>query len=325
MLHPHRDHHGEDRPDQPNQGDAMSYGSAPTAGSPPPSQAGGPVGIPAPGKARVARVAQGQGAVSSFNGYAEQEILNQIGFDPLAVVMGISVIHRGGLQVTGLRQPTELDVYSRAISMGLLNALGRLQQEAAEAGADGVIITDVQQQSFDGEEHEYSFQGTAVRFRPQPGAMRTAGGQPFVSNSPLLVLHNMLRRGVVPVTFGYGVCVYHVPHRNLRQTIGQTFQNVEVPVFTEAWYTARELAIGRVHGQLEQNGAEMILDVSLTTSEHAEHTTEFRVSGQGWARRPELEQHVPDLDLAVIARLEGRSAYDLAIMYGIAAGRTATT
>jgi uncharacterized protein YbjQ (UPF0145 family) len=300
----------------------MSYGSAPAAGSPPPPQAGGPVGVPGVGRARVARVAQGQGAVSSFNGYADQEILNQIGFDPLAVVMGISVVHRGGLQIAGLRQPTELDVYSRAISMGVLNALGRLQQEAAEAGADGVIITDVQQQSFDSEEHEYSFKGTAVRFRPQPGAMRTAGGLPFVSNSRLLVLHNMLRRGVVPVAYGYGVCVYHVPHRSLRQTIGQTFQNVEVPVFTEGWYTARELAIGRLHGQLEQAGSEMILDVSLTSSEHAEHTTEFRATGQGWARRPGVEQHVRDLDLAAIARLEGRSAYDLAIMNGIAAGRT---
>jgi uncharacterized protein YbjQ (UPF0145 family) len=300
----------------------MSYGSAPAAGSSPAPQAGGPVGLPGTAQARVERVAQGQGAVSSFNGYADQELLNQMGFDPLAVVMGISVVHRGGLQITGLKQPTELDVYSRAITMGLLNALGRLQQEAAAAGADGVIITEIQQQSFDAEEHEYSFRGTAVRFRPQPGAMRTTGGQPFVSNAPLFVMHNMLKRGVVPVAHGYGVCVYHVPHRSLRQTIGQTFQNVEVPVFTEAWYTARELAIGRLHGQLEQAGSEMILDVSLTSSEHAEHTTEFRATGQGWARRPGVEQHVRDLDLAAIARLEGRSAYDLAIMNGIAAGRT---
>ena len=89
MLHPHRDHSGENRPDQPNQGDAMSYGPAPAASSATPPQAGGPVAIPGAGQARVGRIAQGQGAVSSFNTYADQEILNQIGFDPLAVVMGI--------------------------------------------------------------------------------------------------------------------------------------------------------------------------------------------------------------------------------------------
>jgi uncharacterized protein YbjQ (UPF0145 family) len=263
--------------------------------------------LPAPAQGRLQHSTQPGAAATSFLDYPQYLLLDQMGFDPIGAVIGLSVVHIGRLQFAGVRQSIELEAYSQAISMGVLSAIRRLQEEAAILGADGVLLSSlVTERRFDAEEHEYSIKGTALRFRPQPGALRAASGLPFLYPNGVTTLYQMLSRDLVPVTIGYGVCVYHVPHRSMRQALSQTFQNTEVPQFTEGWYTAREIALGRLQSQLEQHGASLVLsmDVAEKAEVFGEHTAEFRAHGTGWARREGISRLLPPLDLTAVSTIE---------------------
>jgi uncharacterized protein YbjQ (UPF0145 family) len=266
---------------------------------------GAPMVLPQAAQSRLAHDREAGAARSSFLGVGDYLTLRQTGFEPIAGVVGLSVVHIGGVQVAGLNQASELGVYSNAITIGLVDAATRLQEEAGTLGADGVFLHEIDERSF-GEEHEYAWSGTALRFVPNPGALRTASGLPFLFAHTTQVLYQMMRAGFAPVVHGYGVCVYHVPHRTMRQALGQTFQNAEVPVFTDAWYTAREIAIARLQAQMEQHGAQLVLNMKMSMAADAfgEHTAEFRLSGSGWRHVEGLQQAVPAIDLAPDALIE---------------------
>jgi uncharacterized protein YbjQ (UPF0145 family) len=268
--------------------------------------------LPSAAQGRLHHSTQAGAAATSFTNYYEYLFLEQMGFEPLGAVMGMSVMHIGGIQIAGLKQSKELEVYSQATATGLQAAVRRLQDEAALLGADGVYLEGlVAAQRIGGEEHEYTIRGTAVRFRPQPGGLRTSGGAPFLYPGTPMSMYQMLRRGWAPCSIAYGVCVWHVPHRTLRQTFGQTFQNAEVPIFTEAWYTAREVALSRMQAQLEQHGSQLVIatDVVEHSGVHGEHTVEFRAHGTGWARKEGLAQLVPEVDLTAVSLIEHGAAY----------------
>jgi uncharacterized protein YbjQ (UPF0145 family) len=261
--------------------------------------------IPEAAQSRLAHDREAGAARTAFLPAGDYLSLRQIGFEPIAGVVGLSVVHIGGLQLAGYKQATELNVYSNAITIGLVDAAGRLQEEAGTLGADGVIVHQIDERHI-GEEHEYAWSGTAVRFGSSPGALKTASGLPFLFAHSTQMLYQMMRTGMAPVTYGYGVCVYHVPHRSLRQAMGQTFQNAEVPVFTDAWYTAREIALAKLQGQMEQHGAELVLNMkmAMTADAFGEHTAEFRLSGSGWRHVEGLQQAMPVIDLAPGALIE---------------------
>ena len=269
---------------------------------------GGPRGgVPAAAQSRIHHSIQSGAAATSFFDHSGFLLMDEMGFEPVGAVIGLSVMHIGRPQIAGLRQAVELDQFSNAISMGLVTSLRRLQEEAHALGADGVILSSlVSERPFDAEEHEYSIRGTAVRFSPRPGALRAASGAPFVSVLNGRQLYQMLKRGYTPVTCGYGVCVYHVPHRTVRQSITQTFQNTEIPQFTDAWYTAREIALSRVQAEMESHGAHVIinLDVEERVEAFGEHTAEFRAFGSGWAKRPDIAGLVPDVDFSPYGLVE---------------------
>jgi uncharacterized protein YbjQ (UPF0145 family) len=238
-------------------------------------------------------------------------MLDDMGLEPIGAVVGLSIVHIGRIQLAGISTPTELGTYSRALSLGILNALGRVREEAALLGADGVMLTSVDRNSFDMEEHQYAVKGTALRFRPQPGALHTPAGTPFVCPTSVMTLYQMLRRGLAPVAVGYGVCVYHVPHRAMRDSVRQTFNNLEVPIFTDGWYTAREIALSRLEEQLSSLGSQLILNVHVEEEAEVfgEHTAEFKAIGTGWHRREELKQLVPVVNLVSPALIERGALY----------------
>jgi uncharacterized protein YbjQ (UPF0145 family) len=263
-------------------------------------------GLPQAAQSRLGHDRQAGAATTAFLSHGDFLTLRQIGLEPIAAVVGISVMHIGGIQLAGYKQAVELETYSNAISMGERTAAARMQEEAGTLGADGVLVEGINRRRI-AEEHEYAWSGTAVRFVPSPGALRTPSGLPFVFLPNNIVLYEMLRAGYAPVFYGHGVSVYHVPHRTMRAALGQSFQNSEVPIFTDAWYTAREIALARLQALLEQQGSEMILGMKIDMEADAfgEHTAEFRVSGHGWRRVPGLEQAIPAIDLtpeAIIAR-----------------------
>src|SRR3981081_2342847 len=60
------------------------------------------------------------------------------GFEPIELVMGVSVYHVG-YQFTGIKQQSELPVLTEATYRARWNAMARMQAEADALGADGVV------------------------------------------------------------------------------------------------------------------------------------------------------------------------------------------
>ena len=99
-----------------------------------------------------------------------------------------------------------------------------------------------------------------------------------------------------------GTCVYHVAHRGMVRTLGQVGQNVELPNYTQALYTARELAMQRMQTEANQLQARGIVGVDLQEKSHGwgSHLIEFFAIGTaivavGGEQR--LESPTPVLDL----------------------------
>jgi uncharacterized protein YbjQ (UPF0145 family) len=266
-----------------------------------------PVDIPGAAQWRLQHSAQRGSAASSFLGPSGFVLLDELGFEPVGVVMGMAVMHIGGIQVAGWNTPRELEVYSSAIATGTDLAITRLREEANALGADGVQLhTKVTRTRIDGAELEYQITGTAVRFRPKPGVLHAGDGGPFTNVTSMLALSQMMQRGWFPTGLAYGICVYHLPHRTMRQAMGQTLRNAEVPPFTEGWYTARETALGRLQAKAEMTRSQVVLstEVSESAGVHGDHSVQFIADGAGWVRRPDLISLVPKPDLTSIALME---------------------
>src|SRR3954451_20779463 len=116
-----------------------------------------PPSIPTAAQGRLHHSAQPGAGVTSFLTYSEYLMLNQMGLEPIGAVVGLSVMHLGLIHLAGIKQAVELEAYSQFLSAGRLAAIGRMQDEAAALGADGIITqTVVTERRFDAEEHEYS-------------------------------------------------------------------------------------------------------------------------------------------------------------------------
>jgi uncharacterized protein YbjQ (UPF0145 family) len=265
------------------------------------------VDIPPAAQWRLQHSAQRGSAASSFLRPGGFVLLEELGFEPVGVVMGMAVMHIGGIQVAGWNTPRELEVYSGAIANGTDLAITRLREEASALGADGVQLhTKVTRTHIEGADIEYQITGTALRFRPKPGALRAGDGGPFTSVTSTLALSQMMQRGWFPTSLAYGICVYHLPHRTMRQAMGQTLQNAEVPAFTEGWYTARETALGRLQAKAEMTRSQVILGTEMAEAAgvHGDHSVQFTANGSGWVHRPDLISLVPRPDLTAVALIE---------------------
>ncbi len=172
----------------PQQGAATSAG---TGGGqvPLPTSAMGSesTSLPPVAQERIGRITRGEAAAGSMSGYGEYVMLAETGFEPIGPVVGLTVMHLGRIQLAGIKTACELESYSNVISAGILTALARVQEEARLIGADGVILSSIDRHNFDGEEHQYAAKGTAVRFSPQPGALRTPQGHLVKENGQPIV------------------------------------------------------------------------------------------------------------------------------------------
>jgi uncharacterized protein YbjQ (UPF0145 family) len=64
-----------------------------------------------------------------------------------------------------------------------------------------------------------------------------------------------------------GSCVYSVAYRHL-SVATQPWRSVELPVYTQAMYDARELAMGRMQREAEGLKAEGVIGVELSGHAH---------------------------------------------------------
>ena len=208
-------------------------------------------------------------------------LIKEVGFHPLGFVMGSSIYHTG-VQTRKWGQSQELTKLSEAMYNARELAMGRMEAEAEELGADGVVGVrlDVNYYEWGSDSAEFIAMGTAVKAE-NGQSYKNKQGKPFTSDLSGQDFWTIMQTGHVPQGLVLGNCVYHIAHRGMLQALGSVGQNVELPNFTQALYDARELAMTRMQDEAEQLGATGIVGVRLEEKSHqwGSHTIEFLALG----------------------------------------------
>src|SRR3984893_8133522 len=241
-------------------------------------------GVPEAGRARLEQ--NRSGLFTSDLSINEFLLVREAGFRPLGLVIGSSIYHIG-LQIAGYRQNQELTVLSQAMYEARELAMTRMEEEAEQLGADGIVGVRLDIGRYEWGEHlaEFIAVGTAVRH--EGGALhRAPSGRPFTSDLSGQEFWTLLQTGHRPVGMVMGSCVYHVAHQTMRQSLSNTGRNVELPNFTQALYDARELAMERMQDEALEAKAEGIVGVDLHERSHGWGSHVVEVFAIGPANNP---------------------------------------
>lgn len=209
-------------------------------------------------------------------------LVKQAGFEPLGLVLGTSIYHIG-YQSSSWSKNQEMDVLSAAMYNARDLAMTRMEEEAEELGADGIVGVrlDIGRYEWGSDMAEFIAIGTAVRHSGGTALHRGADGRPFTSDLNGQDFWTLLQSGHRPLGMVMGSCVYHVGRRGLVQSLRQMGSNVELTNFTQALYDARELAMERMQAEAEAVGAEGIVGVQIHERSHGwgSHVIEFFAVG----------------------------------------------
>jgi uncharacterized protein YbjQ (UPF0145 family) len=246
-------------------------------------EAGSLAGIPESGRQRIERMKQdvARGFFTSDLSINEFLLVKQAGFDPLGLVLGSSIYHIG-FQQSSWSQNQEMGVLTQAMYHARELAMTRMEEEADQLGADGVVGVrlNIGRYEWGADLAEFIAVGTAVKHRG--GELhRTANGRPFTSDLSGQDFSTLLRSGYRPVGLVMGNCVYHVAHQGLRAAWKQIGRNQEMPTYTQALYEARELAQERMLAEAAEVQANGIVGASITERSHGwgSHVIEFFAIG----------------------------------------------
>ena len=215
-------------------------------------------GIPEAGRERLARM-RDKSLFTSDLSVNEFLLVRAAGFEPLGLVVGSSIYHIG-FQASAWNRNQEMDVLTQAMYHARELAMTRMEEEAEQLGADGIVAVrlDVSRREWGNDLAEFVAIGTAVRHRE--GALhRAPNGRPFTSDLSGQDFYTLLSAGYRPVSMVMGTCVYHVAHQGLGSWMKRVGRNVEMPNFTQALYDARELAMERMQAEAEAAEAEGIV------------------------------------------------------------------
>src|SRR5471032_2624056 len=249
-------------------------------------------GVPQAGRARLEQ--NRAGLFTSDLSVNEFLLVRQAGFTPLGLVIGSSIYHIG-IQVAGYRQNQELTVLSQAMYEARELAMTRMEEEAEQLGADGIVGVRLTIGRYDWGESmaEFIAMGTAVKHRG--GELhRAPSGRPFTSDLSGQEFWTLLQTGHRPVGMVMGSCVYHVAHQSMRQSLRNVGQNVELANYTQALYDARELAMERMQAEALEAKAEGIVGVHIDEKSHGwgSHVIEFFAIGTAIIPAEGIEDHV---------------------------------
>src|SRR5579884_2978760 len=240
-------------------------------------------GVPAHGRERLERMRAevARGFFTSDLSVNEFLLVKQAGFDPLGLVVGSSIYHIG-YQQSNWNQNQEMGVLTQAMYHARELAMTRMEEEADQLGADGVVGVRLDVGRYEWGENlaEFIAIGTAVKHH-EGQLHRAPNGRPFTSDLSGQDFWTLLSSGYRPVGMVMGNCVYHVAHQGLRNFFKQIGQNQEMPNYTQALYDARELAMERMEAEADQLQAEGIVGVQLQERSHGwgSHVIEFFAVG----------------------------------------------
>ncbi len=206
-------------------------------------------------------------------------LIKEAGFHPLGLVMGSSIYHIG-FQPVRAGVSEELTMLTQALYQARELAMVRMEEEAHELGADGVVAMrlSVTVHSWGTNVIEFVAIGTAVKSERQED-FRVAG-RPFTSDLSGQDFWTLLNAGYRPVGFVMGNCVYYVAPQAQQ---GALMQNMELVGPTQALYDSRELAMERMQVEAEALGAQGIVGVTIDETNHTWGPTVLEFSAVGTA------------------------------------------
>lgn len=244
-----------------------------------------------------------QGVFTSDLSVNEYLLVREAGFEPIGLVLGSSVYHIG-YQQSRWRQSMEMDVLTQAMYHARELAMSRMEEEADELGADGVVGVRLHINRYEWGENmaEFLAIGTAVAAREKGVNYRTFRHRPFTSDLSGQEFWTLLKAGYRPLSLVMGSCVYHVAHQGMFQSLNIMGQNTELPNFTQALYDARELAMERMQAEAHEEQAEGIVGVRIEEGSHGwgSHVIEFFAVGTAVTpTRPDHTIESPQLVLAL--------------------------
>ena len=269
-------------------------------------RAGALAGLPDSGRERLERMKQdiARGFFTSDLSVNEFLLVKESGFEPLGLVLGSSIYHIG-LQMANWNQNMELGVLTQAMYHARELAMTRMEEEADQLGADGVVGVRLTIGRYDwgADLAEFIAVGTAVRHAG--GELhRAPSGRPFTSDLSGQDFSTLLRAGYRPVGLVMGNCVYHVAQQGMMAAMRQVGRNMEMSNFTQALYDARELAMGRMQAEAEELQSGGLVGVRLNQASHGwgSHVIEFMAVAT--AVVPTKEDHTIDKP-ALVLQLNG--------------------
>ncbi len=228
-------------------------------------------------------------------------LVKEAGFDPVGLVVGTSIYHIG-FQAARWTKNEEMTVLTQALYHARELAMARMEEEAQELGADGIVGVrlKVKHMEWNSDLAEFVAIGTAVKHQKGDHSFKTAKGLPFTSDLSGQDFWTLLRSGYRPVGMVMGNCVYHVAHQTFGQWFKTVGQNIEMTNFTQALYDARELAMERMQAEAEGHEAEGIVGVDIYEGNYgwSSHVIEFFVVGTAIVPM-RTDHHIPTPQLVL--------------------------
>ncbi len=184
--------------------------------------------------------------------------LSRAGYFPHGLVVG-SCIYEAGNQYNWSVATQEVTLLSHALRSARGLAIRRMRDQARELGAEGVVDVrlEVEHDVWRGSRQVAKFVaiGTAIGFdaryvKPEMASarsLRLADGSPFTSDLTGPDFVTLLRAGYRPIALAMGACVFGLDPRHLR---AYRTQDAEVTEYTQAFFDARETAMGRLQYDL---------------------------------------------------------------------------
>ncbi len=247
-------------------------------------------GVPIDASSRIQEALRDQLFTSDLS-VNEFLLVKETGFHPVGFVMGSSIYHIG-IQTRKWGTSQELTKLSEAMYTARELAMTRMEKEADELGADGVVGVrlDVNYYEWGNDSAEFMAVGTAVKAEDGK-SYRNSKGMPFTSDLSGQDFWRLVQTGHMPQGLVMGTCVYHIAHRGIGQALSSIGQNTELPNFTEALYDARELAMNRMQAEAESLAATGIVGVRLEEKSHqwGSHTIEFLALGTAITKTQEVD------------------------------------
>ncbi len=209
-------------------------------------------------------------------------LVKEAGFDPIGLVVGSSIYHIG-YQQSAWSQNQEMTTLSGAMYQARELAMDRMEEEAHQLGADGIVGVrlEVNHKEWGSHVAEFVAIGTAVVHRNDPKRFRNKHGRPFTSDLSGQDFYVLLRSGYRPLGLVMGTCVYHVAHQGFTSFMKTVNRNTELVQYTQALYDARELAMERMQREAEDLAAKGIVGANIHEHSHTwgPHVIEFFAIG----------------------------------------------